>query len=224
VEWWQTLLVALATTVVGAVVSLVSAWLQHRRDARTQQAREGAESERLRLQLADAREQRQQDRAHADTMEWRERRLTTYEAASTVVHRFLRLADDVARDPAFFYPGDLPVDDAYEYLFDLERALSRCEVVGTEPTRTASLHLARAVGDLADVISNYYRMLDAATGPAAERDLSAAGQRFRAASETWHAAVRAELGVPDAIQSPTTTSSGPPSAADIDTGPGGLSS
>jgi hypothetical protein len=57
-----------------------------------------------RLQLADAREQRQQDRVHADTLEWRERRLAAYDAGSAAIHRLDEAAADSTLSSSFRDP------------------------------------------------------------------------------------------------------------------------
>jgi hypothetical protein len=214
VEWWQTLLVALATTVVTAVVTLVSAWLQHRRDVHAQQARETAETERLRLQLADAREQRQQDRAHADTLEWRERRLARYETASASARRLLgtvQKAQSVAQE-AQTHHGPIPdtqlrllgelLSDATDERRELLGALYRSDIIGTERTRAAAAHLSVASVAVGMAIIAVVTP-SSANLPEARRELTQNSERYSAAFREWQAAVRAELGVPDPAGPPT---------------------
>jgi hypothetical protein len=71
------------TATVGLAGGQMGAWLQSRRDAQAQSARERSEIERLRLQIAAAQEQRERELRQADTLEWRERRLGVLQKASS---------------------------------------------------------------------------------------------------------------------------------------------
>ena len=80
----------LLTATVGLVGGQIGAWLQGRRDAQAQKAREESEIERLRLQLVASREQRERELTQTDTLEWRERRLAAYQKASSLLDAFLK--------------------------------------------------------------------------------------------------------------------------------------
>jgi hypothetical protein len=134
-------------------------------------------------------------------IEWRERRLTTYESAANAIHRLLGVADVAATDPSALRDaiGDSALE-CFQARTELQKALDRCHLVGTGSTRAAALQVDEAAARLGDSIDDLAAHASDDPGPFDE--LFDAGQRFRERVEAWQAAVRAELGVPDPSRSP----------------------
>ena len=182
----------LLTATVGLTGGQIGAWLQGRRDAQTQNARDRSEIERLRLQLAASREQRERELTQADTLDWRERRLAVYQKASSELEAFVKEADSVNL-------GSLSQVEA------LSEALDVSAIIGTEATRMASMSLAIAAENLHDTLSSLQRVKGsglAAVGAdfteltKAREACDVAFDEVYIARETWHVASRSGLGVP----------------------------
>ena len=182
----------LLTATVGLTGGQIGAWLQGRRDAQTQNARDRSEIERLRLQLAASREQRERELTQADTLDWRERRLAVYQKASSELEAFVKEADSVNL-------GSLSQVEA------LSEALDVSAIIGTEATRMASMSLAIAAENLHDTLSSLQRVKGsglAAVGAdfteltKAREACDVAFDEVYIARETWHVASRSGLGGP----------------------------
>jgi hypothetical protein len=182
----------LLTATVGLTGGQIGAWLQGRRDAQTQNARDRSEIERLRLQPAASREQRERELTQADTLDWRERRLAVYQKASSELEAFVKEADSVNL-------GSLSQVEA------LSEALDVSAIIGTEATRMASMSLAIAAENLHDTLSSLQRVKGsglAAVGAdfteltKAREACDVAFDEVYIARETWHVASRSGLGVP----------------------------
>lgn len=182
----------LLTATVGLTGGQIGAWLQGRRDAQTQNARDRSEIERLRLQLAASREQRERELTQVDTLDWRERRLAVYQKASSELEAFVKEADSVNL-------GSLSQVEA------LSEALDASAIIGTEATRMASMSLAIAAENLHDTLSSLQRVKGsglAAVGAdfteltKAREARDVAFDEVYIARETWHVASRSGLGVP----------------------------
>jgi hypothetical protein len=212
----------LLTAIVGLAGGQIGAWLQGRRDAQAQNAREGSEIERLRLQLAASREQRERELKQADTLEWRERRLAVYLKASTDVDAFMNKTDSA---PSCTTPTDFSTlaDLSSSLLQAMSQTLDVSANIGTEATRTAAVSLVEAAWSLNYRISSFdkhvsgigedspellgevLRAWHSSVVPEAAEAVSLAEDRhaidieidvFWSAREAWHAASRAGLGVP----------------------------
>jgi hypothetical protein len=182
----------LLTATVGLTGGQIGAWLQGRRDAQTQNARDRSEIERLRLQLAASREQRERELTQADTLDWRERRLAVYQKASSELEAFVKEADSVNLGS----PSQVEA---------LSEALDVSAIIGTEATRMASMSLAIAAENLHDTLSSLQRVKGsglAAVGAdfteltKAREACDVAFDEVYIARETWHVASRSGLGVP----------------------------
>jgi hypothetical protein len=142
----------LLTAIVGLAGGQIGAWLQGRRDAQAQNAREGSEIERLRLQLAASREQRERELKQADTLEWRERRLAVYLKASTDVDAFMNKTDSA---PSCTTPADFSTlaDLSSSLLQAMSQTLDVSANIGTEATRTAAVSLVEKAEDALLVVA-----------------------------------------------------------------------
>jgi hypothetical protein len=147
VELWEILVTAAA----GLSAGQIGAWLQARRDQRVELQRQAAETERLRLQLTEAREQHEGDRKQTDTHEWRERRLAAYQAVSSASQSLLHTATEVILSDA--EPSlSAAVDRCQTARRELEQALDLCAIIGTNQTRSAAESFARGASNLAGAV------------------------------------------------------------------------
>ncbi|MEV6895656.1 hypothetical protein [Kribbella sp. NPDC051137] len=144
----------LATAGVGLIAGQIGAWLQSRRDADADRRRQLAETERLRLQLADSREQQRQDRDYKDVLEWRERRLTVYQTASKAIHDLYQATYEFTlhAHPELVTLALGRIRKAAEIL---DAQLEQCAIIGTKDTRMAALKLQSTVEDLLYRASKY---------------------------------------------------------------------
>jgi hypothetical protein len=185
VDSWLTLLF---TGALGLAAGQVGAWLQSRRDARAEQLRQQVETKRLQLQLADACDQRDRDRLHADTLEWRERRLATYLSASSAAHEMLNLAHGVSTF-RLSLAVSATTDRCNSERRVLDEALDRCAVIGTNRTRIKAVDFAIASEELCRAISEFDLHLagihaDPVEGPAEVWRLTTAAQQRRVSSQS----------------------------------------
>ena len=146
-ELWEILVTAAA----GLSAGQIGAWLQARRDQRVELQRQTAETERLRFQLTEAREQHERDRSQTDTHDWRERRLAAYQAASAAFHSMLSNATAVTR-LSFRSAVDAAADRCHAAWRDLKEALDLCAIIGTNQTRSAALSFADVAETLDEAV------------------------------------------------------------------------
>ncbi|WP_432882553.1 hypothetical protein ACQPYH_39775 [Kribbella sp. CA-245084] len=222
----------LVTGAVGLLAGQIGAWLQGRRDAAADRSRQGAEIERLNLQLADARESQARERLQRDTMEWRERRLDAYRTASSAYQVVLRNSAELTRldDRLEIATAITRIRDAAKVL---EAKLEECSIISTHGPREAAWKLVAKLEDVLHEIARYERlalkwavepikgglmleaiMLDRRGRWSASNEsvpsradcdrvdklieeVRQAEQVFFEAGESWRAAVRSELGVPN---------------------------
>lgn len=214
------------TGAVGLAAGQVGAWLQGRRDASTDQRRQSAEIERLRLQLADSREQQATERAQSDLLEWRERRLNTYQVASAAYQTISKNTFGLLRktDPIEVATAITRIRQAADALED---HLDNCALLSTNTTRDKASRLIDSMDSLLFSLERYERRMveivsaseDGQTvfaaivesrwlrgtrEPEMYRDtrkfadaFENVDDKFAQAAEAWRGAVRVELGVPD---------------------------
>jgi len=149
-EVWE----IIAAAAAGLTAGQIGAWLQARRDRRAELERQAAETERLRLQLAEAKEQHDRDRSQTDTIEWRERRLGAYQAASSAVQTMLGDAGKIT-DLGVASAVAGRADGCHAAVRSLQQALDLCVVIGTKETRHSALSLAIAAEELDSAVSAY---------------------------------------------------------------------
>jgi hypothetical protein len=150
VELWAILVSAAA----GLAAGQIGAWLQARRDQRVELQRQAAETERLRLQLTEGREQHERDRSLTDTHEWRERRLAAYQAVWSAFESMLHAAAEVKLS------DDSPTRSAASDRFssacrELYQALDLCGIIGTNRTRSAAQDFADMANKLNTAVMEF---------------------------------------------------------------------
>ncbi|TDW88793.1 hypothetical protein [Kribbella sp. VKM Ac-2566] len=159
-----------ATGAVGLLAGQAGAWLQGRRDAAADQRRHGAEIERLNLQLIDARDQQARERAQRDTLEWRERRLSTYQIASSAYQAVSKSSIDL-----MYLDDHAAIATAITRMREgskiLEEQLEQCALISARETRHKALRLGITLEDLLSATEQYERRVVAMVAHPAEGPL-----------------------------------------------------
>jgi hypothetical protein len=142
---WESsdLILAGSTALLGLLAGQAGAWVQSKRDAKTQLARDNSEKERLTLQLEAQTAEARANRANSDLLDWRSRRIDAYRQVS--------LNAGIVEESALIQAGsgeawvdeilDPPGKALNQHLGRLRAAVEEAGIVSDGPCRAAATSL-----------------------------------------------------------------------------------